>query len=1688
MHHHPRPRRSVASVILAAIVLALLAPTAIRPPLALAQGAVLAPEENAFFGFRGPSCPPEYPAFGRCRSGGIVGSGLTAVLPGTRPFDASRLALDTSGGGLLRVTSTAGDAYQTHPTKQDNALAVPFEASRRPFGVGLRLRPPFNVSGRYQSGGLVIGLDENNYAKLVLAFNRFGTSDQRGIQFGVETNSVFGEHPGSRPLPTVTQSLDLFFSADPATRQLKALYRVDSDAAEAIVELGTVTLDAKYFAGTLYGGLVTTNNGGAGPFTFAFDWLKLGEYVRPGSDITGVSFSSPQRTIDRQIVQLLNPATAFANPTTLAFGPDGRLYVGTYSGRIYSFALDAAGAPGDVRLYEQIFNRPNRTCPSGAEDPLVPPPGQLCPLDPAVKGRQLLGIGFGPDSTPASVKLYVTHSDPRFTTNNTGAAAKRIDTFSGTLSRLTIGAGGAVAADEDLLTGLPRSREYHSINGLAFDGAGWLYIGQGGNTNNGVPSSFFSYLPEYYLSAAILRLNPAALSGPLPLDLRSVDEASDLAPYSGVFELYATGLRNPFDLLWHSSGKLYANVNTSNSGLGTPPGPADGCPNGVAVNIATQSDDLEWVQQGKYYGHPSPGRGECIWEDGAYPGGTTLAPEPNYVRPVYTYQGARSLNGIAEYTADSFGGAMRGNLIVAASDDTRSVRRLVLSPGGGSVSADYVLTQSIYRPIDVTVAADGSILIADLGTHLSPTSNPGAIYLLRPNDTPASAAPCRSAGVDPALFDSDGDGFLDQDELDNGTDLCSAASKPTDSNGLRVGAILPGGHLLSDLHDSDIDGDGLANSAEQLQFDSANGAASPLPILFDFVGENQAISNTGFNGVLLRGDAGPTLAADGGRGFGLYQPTQRLQANGVSGALGLLATAGSSRGAANDQDNALQIGFDAGTQPFTITTEIGGPFVGLSGPPAGPEEAGIYFGKDADNYVALRLSRSSAGEARIVLSVERAGVVSDGLGQSVTPTVALPFTGTVRLALVGNPDANYLAARYSLLPPGLGQTPTPWQTIGVLSGDNAPSVRGYFVAPGCGGQGAGCVSVAGLTATGADVAYGFTEFRVDRFFNAPAAGATSGFTAARPSPLTGPVTLSWQADSQVTLEGYHIYRGTSPDFAAATRITASPIPIAGDRLEPRAYSYSDPSPPANPVYYWLEPRVSGDGLSRLSAALNDKANQTISFAALPDVTFGAAPISLSASASSGLAVSFSATGSCSLSGATLTVSGVGSCTVTANQAGNATYNAAPAVPRSFAISPAAATVSVDSAVRTYDGSPQPLSARTTPAGLDLALTYAGSGATEYGPSGTPPSAAGEYRVSVAVTDPNYTGSAEGSLVIEKAEAAISLDGLLATYSGQPQPVAVTTAPAQLGYSVVYRGVGGTSYGPTNEPPSAVGAYEVTVTIAAAEANYRGEAVAELQIVSAAATVSVSSRSVTYNGTFQVLSVSTVPEGLPFNLIYSGVGDTSYGPTNTPPTQAGEYSAVATVSAPNFSGSDSGTLTILPAPVELTIGGLSAVYNGQPRPVSVTMAPAGVAGVTVSYEGVGDTSYGPSSTAPHEAGSYLVRVTVVSRNYSGEAVRTLTIARAGQTIGFPALPNRTLGDPSFTLAATASSGLPVIYSAAGACTVSAGRVSLTAAGTCTITATQPGGRNHLAAPPVSRSFTVADPAPTLRRLYLPLLSR
>jgi hypothetical protein len=145
----------------------------------------------------------------------------------------------------------------------------------------------------------------------------------------------------------------------------------------------------------------------------------------------------------------------------------------------------------------------------------------------------------------------------------------------------------------------------------------------------------------------------------------------------------------------------------------------------------------------------------------------------------------------------------------------------------------------------------------------------------------------------------------------------------------------------------------------------------------------------------------------------------------------------------------------------------------------------------------------------------------------------------------------------------------------------------------------------------------------------------------------------------------------------------------------------------------------------------NKTQQTVTFKQLASaVTYGASPLTLSASASSGLPVTFSVTGPAKVNGTTLTITGAGSVVVTANQAGNSTYAAAAPVSQSIAVAKATLTVIATNVSVTYNA-PLPKLAYTTTGYVDGDSSAVLSGTPVETTTAKQGSAPGSYPITVA---------------------------------------------------------------------------------------------------------------------------------------------------------------------------------------------------------------------------------------------------------------------------------------------------------------------------------------------------------------------
>jgi hypothetical protein len=258
---------------------------------------------------------------------------------------------------------------------------------------------------------------------------------------------------------------------------------------------------------------------------------------------------------------------------------------------------------------------------------------------------------------------------------------------------------------------------------------------------------------------------------------------------------------------------------------------------------------------------------------------------------------------------------------------------------------------------------------------------------------------------------------------------------------------------------------------------------------------------------------------------------------------------------------------------------------------------------------------------------------------------------------------------------------------------------------------------------------------------------------------------------------------------------------------------------------------------------------------------------------------------------TLTNLNAGTHHLTADYSGDDNYQPSTSAPYDSVVqvvNPLPATITLSGLEQIYTGTPYAVVAATDPVGLPVSVTYNGSP--------TAPTNAGSYAVVAAVSDPNYTGSATGTLTINKATATIlsSLSNLSKTYTGSAITPTVTTIPSGLNVAITY---------PAGTAPVNVGSYDFVATIN--DANYQGTLSGMLNIVKATATVSLSNLSQTYDGSPKPVTVTTVPAGLGVTVTYNVSG--------TVPSAAGSYAVVATVNDANYQGTASGTLVIAPPP-------------------------------------------------------------------------------------------------------------------------------------------------------------------------------
>lgn len=349
--------------------------------------------------------------------------------------------------------------------------------------------------------------------------------------------------------------------------------------------------------------------------------------------------------------RLMNGAAPLEIPllTGIKYGPDHRYYVTATNNRVHSF---------EATRHMQISN--------------------LCTSPSLGYVRDILGLAFNPADT--EFKLYVSASVlewkkfQKITTPDGWANGQIL------LVQKNIDGNCLNVSGPPIIEGLPVSNHDHGVNGLIFDQDGKLHIQVGGFTNAGVndAGSRLGGLHENPLSGASLvaDINKPGFNGKITYD--TVDESLAVQT-GGDVHVFSPGWRNSFGIGMHSNGFLYATDNGASRGFGD-----------MSLTCTTQrsqagkslADTVTKVLEGRYAGHPNRNRGrtdprQCVFK------GADQTSDSHYLAPVATFES--STNGVIEYTANTFGGQLKGELLCSkysTQDSEGKVFRLKLNSDG----------------------------------------------------------------------------------------------------------------------------------------------------------------------------------------------------------------------------------------------------------------------------------------------------------------------------------------------------------------------------------------------------------------------------------------------------------------------------------------------------------------------------------------------------------------------------------------------------------------------------------------------------------------------------------------------------------------------------------------------------------------------------------------------------------------------------------------------------------------------------------------------------------------------------------------------------------------------------------------------------------------------------------------------
>lgn len=437
-------------------------------------------------------------------------------------------------------------------------------------------------------------------------------------------------------------------------------------------------------------------------------------------------------------------------------------------------------------------------------------------------------------------------------------------------------------------------------------------------------------------------------------------------------------------------------------------------------------------------------------------------------------------------------------------------------------------------------------------------------------------------------------------------------------------------------------------------------------------------------------------------------------------------------------------------------------------------------------------------------------------------------------------------------------------------------------------------------------------------------------------------------------------------------------------------------------------------------------------------------VQLNGSSSSGLAVTYASTtpNVCGVSSAGLvTASKVDTCTIEVSQAGDAVFNPADTV---------TVTLTVD--VNLVNDTPTVSAIKTNGATFSAAIPWAGADVTVQFEACRQSTCESTTAVTVGSTS---TGAVTGSLTTLLPDETYTVRTVISAGGS------TSTSDAATFFTLKTPLI-------TTETPSLTALTPISVTLEADTA--------------------------TGTGTFSswVVSSGTLPSGLTLDTSTAVLSGTPTGSNDQLETQT--VTIRVTDSGGNV-GERQYTLVVQGASPNLSIADITdRQYSPTPLPTSVSAVD--LTRVSYASDSSDFCTINESGTITMlKAGECSLTVTSAAHGVYAAAsvVETFTVAEADQVITFPQPAGRTYATgETFTIAATASSNLPVTFSTTSpACSLSGTNntvVTIQGAGNCVVTASQvPTGGDedrYNVAPQESRTIVIAQAAPTITLTSMP----